>query len=155
MTARVAACVAAREHAAATSSRQGDAHLRAGALIRSALTDYEQTLRRLAVSDDRLIAFLLVKGDAVIGGERHDERTCPLFRLAALIAGGGTCASYQSVVESALAAGASVEQIIDVLFAVAGTVGSARVVAAAPILARAVGFDVDAAFDCDETADPD
>jgi 4-carboxymuconolactone decarboxylase len=70
-----------------------------------------------------------------------------LFRLAALIAGEGTTASYLSVVESALAAGASVEEIIDVLIAVAGTVGSTRVVAAAPLLARAVGFDVEEAFD--------
>jgi 4-carboxymuconolactone decarboxylase len=123
-------------------------------LLKSPLTDYEQTLRRLAVSDDRVVASLLAQSDAVIGDGRRDEQVRPLFRLAALIAGDGACASYQSVVESALAAGASVEEIIDVLFAVARTVGSARVVAAAPILARAVGFDVDAAFDCDDAARP-
>jgi 4-carboxymuconolactone decarboxylase len=118
------------------------------------LTDYEQTLRRLAVGEDRLVATLLSQSDAFIGGGRRDEQLRPLFRLAALIAGDGTCASYQSVVESALAAGASVEEIIDVLFAVAGTVGSGRVVAAAPLLARAVGFDVDEAFESDEAARP-
>jgi 4-carboxymuconolactone decarboxylase len=123
-------------------------------LLKSPLTDYEQTLRRLAVSDDRLVASLVTRSDAAIGAERHGEELRPLFRLAALIAGGGTCASYQSVVDSALAAGASVEEIIDVLFAVAGTVGSARVVGAAPLLARAVGFDVDEAFDGDGAARP-
>jgi 4-carboxymuconolactone decarboxylase len=124
-------------------------------LLNSAMTDYERTLRRLAVSDDRFVASMLTQSDPVFGGgSRRDERMHPLFRLAALIAGDGTCASYQSVVESALAAGASVEEIIDVLFAVAGTVGSGRIVAAAPLLARAVGFDVDAAFDCDEPARP-
>jgi 4-carboxymuconolactone decarboxylase len=119
------------------------------------LTDYEQTLRRLAVSDDRLVASLLAQTDAAIGAKRRDEHVRPLLCLAALIAGGGTCASYQSLVESALAAGDSVEEIVDVLFAVAGMVGSGRVVAAAPLLARAVGFDVDAAVDCDEAARPE
>ena len=123
-------------------------------VLNSPLTDYEQTLRRLAVSDDQLLGSLLTRSDAVIGGGRRDEQLRPLFRLAALIAGGGTCASYESVVESALAAGANVEEIIDVLFTVAGTVGSARVVSAAPLLARAVGFDVDEAFDGDEAARP-
>jgi 4-carboxymuconolactone decarboxylase len=113
------------------------------------MTDYELTLRRLAVSDDRLVASLLAQSKHAIAGGSRDEQMRPLFRLAALIAGDGTCASYQSVVESALAAGASVEEIVDVLLAVAGTVGSARVVAAAPLLARAVGFEVDEAFDGD------
>jgi 4-carboxymuconolactone decarboxylase len=113
------------------------------------MTDYELTLRRLAVSDDRLVASMLTQSSRAVGGGRYAEQTRALLRLAALIAGDGTCASYQSVVASALAAGASVEEIVDVLIAVAGTVGSARVVAAAPLLARAVGFEVDEAFDSD------
>jgi 4-carboxymuconolactone decarboxylase len=113
------------------------------------MTDYERTLRRLAVSDDRLVASMLAQSEHAMGGGRRGEQMRSLFRLAALIAGDGTCASYQSVVESARAAGASVEEIVEVLVAVAGTVGSARVVAAAPLLARAVGFDVDEAFDGD------
>ena len=118
-------------------------------LLNAAMTDYELTLRRLAVSDDRLVASLLAPSEHAMGGGRRGEPMRPLFRLAALIAGDGTRASYQSIVESALAAGASVEEIVDVLLAVAGTVGSARVVAAAPLLARAVGFEVDEAFDGD------
>jgi 4-carboxymuconolactone decarboxylase len=114
------------------------------------MTDDERTLRRLAVSDDQLVASILTQSAPVMGGGRGEEQMRPLLRLAALIACGGTCASYQSVVESALAAGASVEEIIGVLFTVAATVGSARVVAAAPLLARAVGFDVDEAFDGDK-----
>ena len=121
-----------------------------GALLNSGMTDYERTLRRLAVSDDTLVASLLSHSNPKIGGSCDTERMRALFRLAALIAGEATTASYLSVVESALAAGASVEEIIDVLIAVAGTVGSARVVAAAPLLARAVGFDVDEAFDSDQ-----
>jgi 4-carboxymuconolactone decarboxylase len=118
-----------------------------GVLLSTGMTDYEQTLQRLAVSDDTLVASLLSQSQPNIGASCDTERMRALFRLAALIAGEGTTASYQSVVESALAAGASVEEIIDVLLTVAGTVGGARVVAAAPLLARAVGFEVDEAFD--------
>jgi 4-carboxymuconolactone decarboxylase len=118
------------------------------------MTDYEQTLRRLAVSDDRLVASVLAHGQPDSDDGRRDAQMLHLLRLSALIAVGGSCASYQSVVESALAAGASIEEIIDALFAVAGTVGSARVVAAAPLLARAVGFDVDEAFDGDQASGP-
>jgi 4-carboxymuconolactone decarboxylase len=114
------------------------------------MTDHERTLRRLAVSDNQLVASIVAESDPVVGGGRRDEQMRHLLRLAALIAGGGTCASYQSVIESALAAGTSVEEIISVLFAVAQTVGSARLVAAAPLLARAVGFNVDEAFDDDD-----
>jgi 4-carboxymuconolactone decarboxylase len=111
------------------------------------MTDYEQTLQRLAISDDMLVASLLSQTHPNVGGSCDAERMRALFRLAALVAGEGTTASYQSVVGSALAAGATVEEIVEVLIAVAGTVGGARIVAAAPLVARAVGFDVDEAFD--------
>jgi 4-carboxymuconolactone decarboxylase len=120
-------------------------------VLASAVPDYPHTLRRLAVADDQLVATALAQSSPAAGGAQGDQRMRALCRLAALIARDGTCPSYESVVESALAAGASVEEIVDVLFAVAGTVGSARVIAAAPLLARAVGFDVDEAFDCDQT----
>jgi 4-carboxymuconolactone decarboxylase len=116
------------------------------------MPDYEQVLRRLAVNDERFVAILLAESDAEIPGVCHDPQLRALLRLGALIANEGTPASYQSAVNSALAAGATVEDVIGVLTAVAATVGSARVVAAAPRLARAVGFDVDAAFEADEQA---
>jgi 4-carboxymuconolactone decarboxylase len=118
------------------------------------MTDSERTLQRLAVNDDTLVASLLSQSHPNIDASCDTERIRSLFRLAALIAGEGTIASYQSVVESALAAGASVEEIVDVLIAVAGTVGSTRIVAAAPLLARAVGFEVDEAFDPDGPPSP-
>jgi hypothetical protein len=69
------------------------------------MRDYERTLWRLAVSDDRLVASVLGQSDAAVGVGCADARMRPLFRLAALIASEGASASYQSVVESALAAG--------------------------------------------------
>lgn len=120
-------------------------------LLAAGMADYEQTLRRLAINDERVVASL-AQSEPELGGVCADPEMRALVRLAALIASDGTCASYQSVINSALAAGASVEDIIGVLLAVVATVGSVRVVAAAPQLARAVGFDVDAAFDCDQAA---
>jgi len=110
------------------------------------MTDHEQTIRRLALCDDQLVVSMVAHSDPDLGG---DPRMRAFVRLAALIASQGASTSYQSVVESALAAGATVEDIIGVLIAVAPTVGGARIVAAAPLLARAVGFDVDEAFDDD------
>ncbi|MGB0095558.1 MAG: hypothetical protein WBP81_23850 [Solirubrobacteraceae bacterium] len=113
------------------------------------MTDHAQTLRRLALNDDQLVASLLAQSHPEIAGCCRDAQTLALLRLAALIASTGTPGSYQSVVDSALAAGAPVADLVGVLIAVAPTIGSARLVAAAPLLARAVGFDVDEAFDRD------
>lgn len=43
--------------------------------------------------------------------------------------------------------GATVEEIVGVLIAVAPTVGVARIVSAAPELALAVGYDIDSALE--------
>jgi 4-carboxymuconolactone decarboxylase len=101
------------------------------------------------MNDDQLVASILAQCAPTTGGRCRNPQTLALIRLAALIASTGTPGSYQSAVESALAAGAPVEDVVGVLVAVAPTIGSARLVAAAPLLARAVGFDVDAAFDRD------
>jgi 4-carboxymuconolactone decarboxylase len=122
-------------------------------LLAAGMADYEQTLQRLAMNDERVVASL-AQTDPELEGVCADAGARALVRLAALIASEGTCASYVSVVDSALAAGASVEDVIGVLLAVAPTVGSIRIVAAAPQLARAVGFDIDAAFDSDQPRAP-
>lgn len=113
------------------------------------MRDYEQTLKRLALNDEKLVASTLSQNQTEIGSGTGDPQTLALVRLGALIAIAGTPGSYQSAVDGALAAGAPVEDVVGVLIAVAPTIGSARLVAAAPLLARAVGYDVDAAFDHD------
>ena len=117
------------------------------------MTDHEQTLRRLAVHDEQLVASLLAQRDPAIDGCHQDPQTLAFVRLAALIATTGADGSYQSAVDSALAAGAPVEDVVGVLIAVAPLIGSARLVAAAPLLARAVGYDVDEAFERDHRGD--
>ena len=55
--------------------------------------------------------------------------------------------SYQANVDMALAAGASIDEIVGTLIAVAPDVGVVRAVSAAPELALALGYDVNAAFE--------
>jgi alkylhydroperoxidase/carboxymuconolactone decarboxylase family protein YurZ len=73
-----------------------------------------------------------------------DPKTLALVRLGAVAAmGGGAVTSYGALADDALAAGASVADVVDVLFGVLPIIGTARVVAAAPDLALALGHDTD------------
>nr|WP_260173360.1 hypothetical protein [Nocardioides albus] len=73
-----------------------------------------------------------------------DPRTLALVRLAALITVGGEVPSYAAAADMAVDAGASAAEVVDVLVAVLPVIGAARVVAAAPRLAMALGYDTDA-----------
>lgn len=67
-----------------------------------------------------------------------------LVRLGALLALGASATSIGATVQRALAAGASEQEIVGVLVAVAPAVGLARIVSSAPRLASAIGYDLDA-----------
>ena len=84
---------------------------------------------------------------ASIDGDGLDVRTAALARLAALVALRAAPASYRRCVDAAVASGASVDDVVGTLNVVARTVGLARVVSAAPDLALAAGYDVDAALE--------
>jgi alkylhydroperoxidase/carboxymuconolactone decarboxylase family protein YurZ len=104
-------------------------------------------LSRLALSDERFMETELRMGLDTVDISQLDAKTHALVRLAAALAIDAAPSSYQSAVEPALAAGASMEEIVGTLIAVAPTVGMARVVSAAPELALALGYDVDAALE--------
>ena len=121
----------------------GDPALGDGAMSRP----YEETLRRLAIGDRLLL-------DEVLAPDRSgaDSAICAkyaaLVRLGAMVALDASSSDYQRVVASALAAGATFDEIVDALVTVAPETGAVRVVAAAPRLALAIGYDVDAAIEC-------
>ena len=72
-----------------------------------------------------------------------DLRTLALVRLGAVVAvGGGAVATYGALADEALDAGATVADVVDVLVGVLPLVGTARVVAAAPAVALALGHDM-------------
>ncbi len=70
-----------------------------------------------------------------------------MARLSALIALDAPVVSYQSTVIDALASGVTADEIVGTLIAVAPIVGLARVTSAAPAIALALGYDLDAAFE--------
>src|SRR3954452_16177633 len=100
----------------------------------------EELLRRLALNDEAAVR-------SAIGADTDglDAKTGALVRLAALLAIGAGTASCRSAVGRAYAAGATDEELVGVLVAVAPAVGAARLVAAAPCLALAIDYDVDEA----------
>jgi 4-carboxymuconolactone decarboxylase len=109
--------------------------------------EYKLTLRRLALRDDRYIDALLREEQSNVTLAGLDSRSHALARVAALIALDAAPASYMSAVQAGLDAGASYDEIVGTLIAVMPIVGIARVVAAAPNLALAVGYDVSEALE--------
>ncbi|AUY48200.1 carboxymuconolactone decarboxylase family protein [Streptomyces sp. CB01881] len=71
-----------------------------------------------------------------------DERTLILTRIAALAAMDAPAISYLAHVGPAVEAGLTVEQLQDVLVAVAPIVGTARVMAAAGHITEALGLAI-------------
>ena len=111
------------------------------------MAGYKETLRSLALNDERFVDKVLGMGHDTIDASHLDPKTHALLRLAASLAIDAAPSSYQSSVGVALAAGASIDEIVGSLIAVAPTIGLARVVSAAPELALALGYDVDAALE--------
>jgi len=103
----------------------------------------ERMLLSLALNDESSVRSAMI-GEAEPGsGNALDPRTRALVRLSVLVAIDAAPASYGSSVDAALAAGATVEEVVGTLIAVAPVVGIARVVAAAPSLAGALGYDIE------------
>ena len=114
------------------------------------MTEYEERLRSLALNDERFVSSVLgIELDSV-EVSRLDSKTHALVRLGAMLAIDAAPSSYHSSVEAALGAGASIDEVVGTVIAVAPTVGLARVVSAAPELALALGYDVDAALETPE-----
>ena len=107
--------------------------------------DYTDLLRRLSLHDERVAAAPGSNADAPLAGVDGslDPRTLALVRLAALVAVGGAVPSYGAQADAAVNAGATVDEIVDVLVGVIPVIGLPRVVAAAPKLGLALGHDVD------------
>lgn len=100
-------------------------------------------LRRLALNDEGAVESVLGTTIGHTECSALDAKTQALVRLAGLIALESAPASYQWSVATALAAGATDDEIVGVLVALAPIVGVARMNSAAPELALAIGDDLD------------
>jgi len=107
--------------------------------------DYAERLRRLVIND------ACFAGAGTSGTEAEsrdlDPKTLALVRLAALVAVGGAVPSYGAQADAAVSAGATAAEIVDVLVGVIPVVGLPAVVATAPKLALALGYDTAAALE--------
>ncbi|MCS5718397.1 carboxymuconolactone decarboxylase family protein [Herbiconiux sp. CPCC 205763] len=103
-------------------------------------TDYTERLRRLAINEAGA-----VDGNpgASFQAATLDPKTLALVRLAALVAVGAAEPSFGEQADAAVSAGASADELVDVLVGISAVVGTPRVVAAAPELALALGYDLD------------
>jgi alkylhydroperoxidase/carboxymuconolactone decarboxylase family protein YurZ len=104
--------------------------------------DYKTTLRKLALRDDRYIEALLAREGMSAEESGLDSRARALVQIGALVAVDAAPPSYMSVAEEALAAGATREELVGSLIVLIPVVGVPRVVAAAPNLGLALGYDV-------------
>ena len=107
----------------------------------------EDGFRRLTIGDPGLVASVAGPESRLADARVLDARTEALLQIGALIALDAPPSSYRPVVEAAQRAGARLEEFLAVLIAVAEAVGSARVISAAPKLALAAGYDVEAALE--------
>jgi 4-carboxymuconolactone decarboxylase len=117
----------------------------AGSQKGGSVVDYAERLRRLVIND------ACFAGAGTSGTEAEprdlDPKTLALVRLAALVAVGGAVPSYGAQADAAVNAGATAAEIVDVLVGVIPVVGLPAVVATAPKLALALGYDATEALE--------
>jgi 4-carboxymuconolactone decarboxylase len=106
--------------------------------------EVERLLRQLALNDEPSVRNVLVTGPERATTTKLNRKVGLLVRLGALLTLGAATSSIRVTVEQAIQAGASEPEIVDVLVTVGPAVGLARVVAAAPRLADALGYDIEA-----------
>jgi 4-carboxymuconolactone decarboxylase len=105
--------------------------------------EIERLLRRLAVNDEQSVELVLARGSQADVRAALLPKVDLLVRLGALLALGAATTSLRTAVESARRAGATDDEIVGVLVAVAPAVGLATVVSTAPKLATAIGYDIE------------
>jgi 4-carboxymuconolactone decarboxylase len=108
---------------------------------------FQEILRRLAMIDE-----VFVEDDAGLDLDQVatctlDPKTVGLLRVAVSVAIGSSAVCLEWSAGRAMAAGASEDEIADVLLAVIPVAGLGRVVSAAPDVATALGYDVCAALE--------
>ena len=106
---------------------------------------FEETLRRLAVFDEGFVragfGLDLARTSAL------DLKTAALLQLGVSVALGSSAVCLEWSTARALAAGATKDEIADVLLAIAPVAGLGRIVSAAPEVAIALGYDTEAALE--------
>jgi alkylhydroperoxidase/carboxymuconolactone decarboxylase family protein YurZ len=107
---------------------------------------FQEILRRLAIIDESFVEDQAGLALDPAGISALDAKTTALLRLAALVATGSSAVCLEWSTTRALSVGADEEEIAEVLLAIAPVAGLGRAVTAAPEIAIALGYDIDAAL---------
>jgi AhpD family alkylhydroperoxidase len=108
---------------------------------------YQEILRRLAMIDEAFIEGQAGLGLGLAGTPALDPKTAALIQLGVSVGIGSPEVCLQWSTARARAAGATDDEIADALLVTAPVAGLGRVVAAAPDVATALGYDIAAALD--------
>jgi|SRR5947209_1320632 len=103
----------------------------------------EDLLRRLAFNDEKALSKVLAGRLGNSGETQLSPHVEILVRLAALLAIGAATPLLRETVAQAMAEGVTTSEIVGVLVAVGPAVGLAGLVATAPRLASAIGYDLE------------
>jgi len=109
---------------------------------------FQETLRRLAIFHEGLIE--AGSGSGLGQASALDAKTVALLQVGVSVAMGSSAVCLQWSAGRALAAGASKDEITDVLLAIIPVAGLGRVVSAAPGVATALDYDVESALEPDD-----
>jgi alkylhydroperoxidase/carboxymuconolactone decarboxylase family protein YurZ len=104
-------------------------------------------LMSLAMGEDGILAEAMQMREQLRADSHLEPKTFALVKIAALIALDAPPASYLLQVQGALDAGATAQEILGVLTAIAPQTGMPRVVAAAPEIMIALGLELPADAD--------
>jgi 4-carboxymuconolactone decarboxylase len=108
---------------------------------------FQETLRRLAMIDEGFVEDQAGLGLGLVKTSALDPKTAALLHVAVSVAIGSPSVCLEWSTGRALAVGAGEDEIADVLLAIAPVAGLGRVVAAAPDVAAALGYDIAAALE--------
>jgi 4-carboxymuconolactone decarboxylase len=108
---------------------------------------FQETLRKLAMIDEGLVEDEAGLGLGPLSTSTLDPKTASLLHVGVSVAIGSSAVCLEWSATRALAAGATEDEIADVLLAIAPVVGLGRIVSAAPDLATALGYDIAAALE--------
>jgi len=108
---------------------------------------FQETLRRLAMIDEGFVEDEAGLGLGPAAASALDPKIAALLQVGVSVALGSTAVCLEWSAGRALAAGASEDEIAGVLLAIAPVAGLGRVVAAAPEVATALGYDIAAALE--------
>jgi 4-carboxymuconolactone decarboxylase len=108
---------------------------------------FQETLRRLAMIDEGFVEDQAGLGLDPAAASALDPKTAALLQLGVSVALGSPAVCLEWSAGRALAAGATEDEIAGVLPAIAPVAGLGRVVGAAPDVATALGYDIEAALE--------